>query len=59
MKLENNVVLNYFAIWIILLLITISNSNASSVVEVSMDEMLQQSQLVFEGTVTAIKCKRK
>ena len=57
MKLENNVVLNYFAIWIILLLITISNSNASSVVEVSMDEMLQQSQLVFEGTVTAISTK--
>jgi hypothetical protein len=57
MKLENNVVLNYFSIWIILLLITISNSNASSVVEVSMDEMLEQSQLVFEGTVTAIIAK--
>lgn len=57
MKLISNVVLNYFAIWIILLQITISNSNASSVVEVSMDEMLQQSQLVFEGTVTAISAK--
>ena len=35
----------------------ISNGNAASVREVSMDEMLQQSQFVFEGTVTAIEAR--
>jgi len=55
MTTRNNIVLNCFAVLIILLLICISNGYASSVREVSMDEMLQQSQLVFEGTVTAVK----
>ena len=55
MKKRNNIALNYFAICFILILIGISNGYSSSIREVSMDEMLQQSQLVFEGTVTAIK----
>lgn len=45
------------AIWIVLLLIPISYGNATSVREVSLDEMLQQSQFVFEGTVTAIEAR--
>lgn len=35
----------------------ISYGNAASVREVSLNEMLQQSQFVFEGTVTAIEAK--
>ena len=35
----------------------ISYGNASSVREVSLNEMLQQSQFVFEGTVTAIEAR--
>jgi hypothetical protein len=54
-KIENNVVFKYFGIWIVLLLMPICYGNATSVREVTMDEMLQQSQFVFEGTVTAIE----
>ena len=57
MKIKNNVVFKYFAIWIVLLLMPICYGNATSVREVTMDEMLQQSQFVFEGTVTAIKTR--
>jgi hypothetical protein len=57
MKIRNNVILKYSAIWMALLLMPISYGNASSVREVSMDEMLQQSQFVFEGTVTAIEAR--
>jgi len=49
--------LKYSAVWIALLLMSISYGNASSVLEVSLNEMLQQSQLVFEGTVTAIEAR--
>lgn len=49
--------LKYSAAWIALLLMSISYGNASSVLEVSLNEMLQQSQLVFEGTVTAIEAR--
>ena len=45
------------ATWIVLHLIPISYGNATSVREVSMNEMLQKSQFVFEGRVTAIEMK--
>lgn len=57
MKIRNHVILKYSAIWMALLLMPISYGNASSVLEVSLNEMLQQSQFVFEGTVTAIEAK--
>jgi hypothetical protein len=58
MQIRNNVVLSYFAVYVFLLLMPISFGNATSVREVSMDEMLQQSQVVFEGTVTAIEASQ-
>ena len=57
MKIRNHVILEPRAILIVLLLMPISYGNATSVREVSMDEMLQQSQFVFEGTVTAIEAR--
>jgi hypothetical protein len=57
MKIRNHVILKYSAIWMALLLMPISYGNASSVLEVSLNEMLQQSQFVFEGTVTAIEAR--
>jgi hypothetical protein len=57
MKIRNHVILKFIAIWMGLLLMPISNGDAASVREVSMDEMLQQSQFVFEGTVTAIEAR--
>ena len=57
MKKRNHVILKHSAIWMALLLMPISYGNATSVREVSMDEMLQQSQFVFEGTVTAIEAR--
>jgi hypothetical protein len=43
--------------WMALLLMPISYGNASSVREVSLNEMIQQSQFVFEGTVTAVEAR--
>ena len=57
MKKRNHEILKYSAIWISLLLMPISYGNTSSVLEVSLNEMLQQSQFVFEGTVTAIEAR--
>lgn len=57
MKIRNHVILKHSAIWMALLLMPISYGNASSVREVSLNEMLQQSQFVFEGTVTAIEAR--
>ena len=57
MKQSFNAVMSCFVISIIVVVMTIANGKASSVLEVSLDEMLQQSQLVFEGTVTAINAK--
>jgi hypothetical protein len=54
MKLRPKAVLTNFVILITVVLFSISNGYASSVLEVSLDEMLQQSHLVFEGTATAI-----
>jgi hypothetical protein len=56
MKIRNHL-LKHSAIWMVLLLMPISYGNASSVREVSLNEMLQQSQFVFEGTVTAIEAR--
>src|SRR4030042_3212955 len=57
MKIRNHVILKHSAIWMALLLMPISYGNASSVREVSIDEMLQKAQFVFEGTVTAIEAR--
>ena len=57
MKKRNHEILKYSAIWMSLLLMPISYGNTSSVLEVSLNEMLQQSQFVFEGTVTAIEAR--
>ena len=58
MKKRNHARLKCRAILIVLLLMPISFGHASSVREVSMNEMLQQSQFVFEGTVTAIEARQ-
>jgi hypothetical protein len=58
MKGRNHAILGFRAILIVLLLMPISFGNATSVREVSMDEMLLQSQFVFEGTVTAIETRQ-
>jgi len=57
MKIRNRAILKYSAIWMALLLMPISYGDASSVLEVSLNEMLQQSQFVFEGTATAIEAR--
>ena len=58
MKKRNNAILKFSAFYMLLCLMPISIGNATSVREVSMDEMLQQAQFVFEGTVTAIETRR-
>ena len=50
-------IIRVVAIWTILLSMHVSYGEASSVREVSMDEMLIASQFVFEGTVTAIEAR--
>ena len=57
MRIRSNLISKCSAIALIMLLITCYYANATSVREVSMDEMLQQSQFVFEGTVTAIEAR--
>lgn len=49
--------LTFVALWVALLFIAPSYASAASVRQVTMDEMIQQSQLVFEGEVTAIENK--
>ena len=58
MKERNNAILKFSAFYMLLCLMPISIGNATSVREVSMDELLQQSQFVFEGTVTAIEARQ-
>jgi hypothetical protein len=55
--MTRNYVVLAFTIMTILLLMPVSDGNATTVREVSMDEMLRQSQLVFEGTVTAVSAR--
>jgi len=55
MKIGNHGMLEYCAVLTVLLLMSICDGNATTVREVSMDDMLQQSQLIFEGTVTAVE----
>jgi hypothetical protein len=57
MKTRNHVILEYCAVLIVLLVMPICFGNATSVREVSIDEMLRQSQLIFEGTVTAVEAR--
>jgi hypothetical protein len=44
-------------IWAYLFLISISHAHASSVRQITMNEMLQQCQFVFEGTVVALEAR--
>jgi hypothetical protein len=57
MRTENRAVLVCFAILVLLLLMTVSYSHATTVREVSIDEMLQKSELIFEGTATAVEVR--
>jgi len=57
MKLINNKTLTFIAMSIPLFFILIPYGNAASVRKVSMDEMLQQCQFVFEGNVIALESK--
>lgn len=49
--------LRFVALWGALLLIAPVHGQAASVRQVTMDEMLRQSQFVFEGKVTALQSK--
>ncbi|PKN88828.1 MAG: hypothetical protein CVU51_03140 [Deltaproteobacteria bacterium HGW-Deltaproteobacteria-1] len=57
MKIRTFLILKYSAVWIALLLMSCTYGHASSVREVSLNEMIQKSQFVFEGTVTAIEAR--
>lgn len=57
MKTRTYLILKYSAVWIVLLLMPYAYGHASSVREVSLNEMIQKSQFVFEGTVTAIEAR--
>lgn len=46
-----------FAILVFVVLLAVSHGNASSVRKVTMDEMLQACQFVFEGNVSSIEAK--
>jgi hypothetical protein len=50
--------LSLIAIWACLFLFAIPYGHASSVRQVTMDEMLQQCQFVFEGKVLALEAKQ-
>jgi hypothetical protein len=49
--------LSFILLWAYLLLISISYGHASSVRQVTIDEMLQQCQFVFEGTVLTLEAE--
>jgi hypothetical protein len=58
MTKRTKAILKFLAFYMLLCLMPISIGNATSIREVSMDEMLQQSQFIFEGTVTAIEARQ-
>ena len=49
--------LSFMSIWAYLLFISISYTHAASVRHVTLDEMLQQCQFVFEGKVLALEAR--
>ena len=55
MPIRNQVLFYFRAFLIALLMMTGRFADAASIREVSMDEMLQQSQFVFEGMVTGVE----
>jgi len=57
MKIINSKTLAFAAMLISLFFMLIPYGNAASVRQVSMDEMLQQSQFVFEGNVVALESR--
>lgn len=48
---------SFMSIWAYLFLISISYTHAASVRQITMDEMLQQCQFVFEGKVLALEAR--
>lgn len=58
MKKINHGTIIFFAVLIFLSLIPISYGHAAGIREVTMDEMLQESQFVFEGRVVAITAQK-
>ncbi|MDP2644579.1 MAG: hypothetical protein Q8P24_06540 [Desulfobacterales bacterium] len=57
MKKRTRAMLMLPAVWMALLLMPVYYGHASSVREVSLNEMLRRSRLVFEGAVTAVQAK--
>jgi len=57
MKIMNGIFIKIAVIGAVLLMMPISYLYASSVREVSTDELIQQSQFVFEGNVTGVESK--
>ena len=57
MKVKRSKMFKVFFAWVMLILLCLVKANASSVREISMDEMLQNSQLVFEGKVIDVEAK--
>jgi hypothetical protein len=55
MPIRNQALFYFRAFLIALLMMTGRFADAASIREVSMDEMLQQSQFVFEGMVTGVE----
>jgi len=57
MKNENHVMFGFAVVWLALHLMPVFYANATSVSDVSINEMLQKSQFVFEGRVTAAEAR--
>jgi len=56
-KIMRHKTVSFISIWAYLLLISISFGHAASVRQVTMDEMLQQCRLVFEGKVLSLEAR--
>jgi hypothetical protein len=57
MKKGNPVIFRFTAFWVVSLLMPLLYANATSVSDVSIDEMVQKSQFVFEGRVIAAEAR--
>jgi hypothetical protein len=57
MKKGNPVIFRFAAFWVVSLLMPLLYANATSVSDVSIDEMVQKSQFVFEGRVIAAEAR--
>ena len=52
-------ILKILAAFVILVSFHVARGEASSIREVSLDEMIKQSQFIFDGTVISLEAKRK